>query len=300
MGRLDFAFCGEPLTVDDAARALAPGKFVAVPDGMVHYELTGPPGGQPVALIHGFSTPYFTWDRTAPALAAAGLRVLRYDLFGRGWSDRPDVRYEMALYVRQLGGLLDALGLTRPVDLVGLSMGGAIAVAFAARHPERVRRLVMVDPAGLPADQPVLARLVRLPVVGEIVFGVLGGWFLLSQQGKDFYRLPADLADFQRRYRVQMAYRGFRRALLSTVRGDAISDRSADFAAVGRQGRRVLLIMGRQDRTVPFATHERILELMPGAEFQAIEEAGHMPHYERPELVNPLLAGFLTRAPAAE
>jgi pimeloyl-ACP methyl ester carboxylesterase len=298
MGMWDFLFRGEPLTLGDAARTHAAGEFVTLPDGVVHYELTGPPGGQPVALIHGFSTPYFIWDRTAPALAAAGLRVLRYDLFGRGWSDRPDTRYNMALYLRQLGGLLDALALTRPVDLVGLSMGGAIAVAFTARYPDRVRRLALVDPAGLPMNLPALARLVQLPVAGEIIFGLLGGWFLLSQQAKDFYRLPADLAEFQSRYRMQMAYRGFRRALLSTVRGDAIGDRAEEFAAVGKQAHPKLLIMGRHDRTVPFVTHERILTLMPGIEFQAIEEAAHLPHYEQPEVVNPLLAGFLTRAPA--
>ena len=299
MAILDLLFRGEPKIMDAAARTGVAGSFATVSDGVVHYELSGPPDGQPVVLIHGFSTPYFIWDPTFPALVSAGLRVLRYDLFGRGYSDRPDTRYDMGLYLRQLSGLLDVLGIQRPADLAGLSMGGAIAVAFTDRYPDRVRRLCLVDPAGLPMKMPLIGRLVQALVLGDILFGLFGGRFFLSGQARDFYRVPADFADFQARYQVQMQYRGFRRALLSTIRHGAVDDRSAEYAAVGLQDRPKLLIMGRNDRTVPFETHERILELMPGIQFQAIPEAGHLPHYERPEVVNPLLLCFLTEPECA-
>ena len=294
MSNLDFLFLGEPRSLDAAARASLPGSFAALPEGVVHYELAGPDDGQAVVLIHGFSTPYFIWDATFAALVSAGFLVLRYDLFGRGYSDRPDTAYTMDLFLRQLLGLLDAFGIRQPVDLVGLSMGGAIAVAFTARHPQRVRRMCLLDPAGLPLKMPPLARLIRAPLLGELIFGVFGGRFLLANQAGDFFRAPADFAAFQARYALQMPYRGFRRALLSTVRGDAISDRAAEFAAVGRQPRPKLLIMGENDRTVPFETHVRIQDLMPGIEFHAIPLAGHLPHYEWPEVVNPLLVQFLT------
>jgi pimeloyl-ACP methyl ester carboxylesterase len=294
MGKLDFLFLGEPRRLDAAARSGVPGTFINLPDGVVHYELAGPEDGQPVVLIHGFSTPYFIWDATFGALAAAGFRVLRYDLFGRGYSDRPDTAYNMDLFLRQLTGLLDALSLSQPVDLVGLSMGGAIAVAFTARNPGRVRRLCLLDPAGLPLKMPFLARVVKAPLLGELIFGVFGGRFLLANQGSDFYRLPADFAAFQARYTRQMPFRGFRRALLSTLRGDAVGDRAAEFAAVGRRPRPKLLLIGEHDRTVPLETHVRIQELMPGIEFRAIPLAGHLPHYERPEVVNPLLVEFLS------
>jgi pimeloyl-ACP methyl ester carboxylesterase len=290
---LDSLFLGEPQRLDAATRASLPGSFVALPEGVIHYELAGPPEGQPVVLIHGFSTPYFIWDTTSAALAAAGFRVLRYDLFGRGYSDRPDTAYNMDLFLRQLLGLLEVLGMRQPVDLVGLSMGGAIAVAFTARNPLRVRRICLEDPAGLHLKMPPLARLIRAPVLGELIFGLFGGRFLLANQAGDFYRVPADFAAFQAKYALQMPYRGFRRALLSTIRGDAISDRAAEFAAVGRQPRPKLLILGENDRTVPLETHERIQELMPGIIFHAIPRAGHLPHYERPEIVNPLLVQFL-------
>src|SRR6185295_2517104 len=84
--------------IDDAARAGAPGKFVALPAGVTHYELTGPDTGRVVVLVHGFSVPYYIWDSSVVALNKAGRRVLRYDLFGRGLSDRPDAAYDGAMY----------------------------------------------------------------------------------------------------------------------------------------------------------------------------------------------------------
>src|SRR5512135_3114691 len=120
-----YNYRGETETLDDAARAALPGQFVALPDGIVHYELAGPPGGPVVVLVPGISVPYTTWDANFPALANAGLRVLRFDLYGRGYSDRPDVAYDADLFDRQIANLLSALGLGDPLNLVGLSMGGA-------------------------------------------------------------------------------------------------------------------------------------------------------------------------------
>lgn len=145
----NYRFRGETQELDAAARAAAPGQFVTLTEGRTHYELAGPPDAPAVMLIHGFSTPYFIWDPTFVELVAAGFRVLRHDLFGRGYSARPDVVYDQILFDRQLGELLDALGLTAPVHLVGLSMGSAIVVGFTARQPLRVSRLALLAPAGL-------------------------------------------------------------------------------------------------------------------------------------------------------
>src|SRR3954471_8601554 len=83
----------ETRALDGAARREAPGKFVRLSDGVTHYQIDGPENGRVVVLAHGFSVPYYIWDSTAAALAGAGYRVIRYDTYGRGWSDRPDVVY---------------------------------------------------------------------------------------------------------------------------------------------------------------------------------------------------------------
>jgi pimeloyl-ACP methyl ester carboxylesterase len=137
---------------------------------MTHYEIAGPQVApsermrrRPVVFVHGFSVPSFVWEPSFRALADAGFRVVRYDLLGRGYSDRPRARYDQELFDHQLRDLIGALALEVPVDLVGLSMGGAIAVGFADRHPASVRRLVLIDPAGLSVHGPPGTRLLRVP-----------------------------------------------------------------------------------------------------------------------------------------
>src|SRR5262245_47749978 len=88
--------------LDDAARAALPGQFVKLSDGYTHYEISGPPDGRVVVLAAGFSVPYYIWDPTFSALTAGGFRVLRYDYYGRGYSDRPDIAFNDEMYVRQL------------------------------------------------------------------------------------------------------------------------------------------------------------------------------------------------------
>ncbi|MBC7259857.1 MAG: alpha/beta fold hydrolase [Chloroflexi bacterium] len=289
-----YRFRSEPLALDDAARASAPGQFVRLSDGWTHYELAGPPDAQTVVLVHGFSVPYYIWDPTFAALAEAGFRALRYDLYGRGFSDRPDVEYNADLYDRQLRELLDALGIAAPVDVAGLSMGGPIAIHFADRHPERVRRLVLVDPAGFPLKQPPVAALIRLYPLGEWLMDRFGEQILVKSLVKDM-KHPERVPGYAERYRAQTRYAGFRRALLGTMRSGMLTGAGDAYRRVGQQERPVLLIWGREDHVVPFEASAQVLAAIPHAEFHAIDDAGHVPHLERPDVVNPILVEFLRR-----
>ncbi|GAB4574769.1 MAG: alpha/beta fold hydrolase [Anaerolineae bacterium] len=285
------AFFREPFTLDETTRAALPGQFVRLPDGVTHYELSGPAEGQVVVLVHGFSTPMFLWDPMVGPLREAGFRVLRYDLFGRGYSDRPAVRYDADLFDRQLLHLLEALGLTDPVDVIGLSMGGLIGVTFTDRHPERVRRLGLLAPAGFPTPVTFRVLALALPVLGDVLMKIAGDRLIIGGLPRDFYLLHR-YPEYEARYQRQLPYRGFKRALLATMRHMNFSAAEA-YRRVGQQKRPVLLIWGEQDITVPFAQHKQVLDAIPHAEFHAIPEAGHVAHYERPEAVNPLVIAFL-------
>ncbi len=96
-----------------------PGQFVNLEDGVTHYELTGPADGPLVVLVHGFSVPFYVWDPTVAGLTAAGFQVLRYDLYGRGYSDRPETDYDLDLFVRQLSQLTEVVTLSKPFNLLG-------------------------------------------------------------------------------------------------------------------------------------------------------------------------------------
>jgi pimeloyl-ACP methyl ester carboxylesterase len=219
--------------------------------------------------------------------------VARYDLFGRGLSDRPDVDYELELFVGQLEALVPALGLSPPIALVGLSMGGPICAAYATRFPERVRKLVLIDPAGARAFRyPLLLRVLKLPGVGEALSGALASPALLGPALSGMFggRLVSELRS---RYLVQMQYRGFRRALLSTLRSRILDSKIGIYRQVGELQISTLLLWGREDRAVPVEYNSELRQAIPQAELHVFDGCGHAPHFERPDSVNPILIRFL-------
>jgi len=277
--------------LDAAARAEAPGKFVRLRDGVTHYDLAGPDTGRTVVLLSGATVPFYIWDPTRETLAANGFRVLRYDYYGRGFSDRPKLRYDLATYERQLSELLDTLGVRGPVDVVGVSMGGVVAASFGDRYPERVRSLTLVGPgfAAIP-DTPLL---LRVRGVGEYLM-TIGAGELAKGQRDDFLH-PERYPDWVERYEAQMRYDGFRRSMLETVRGDVFKRPASTFVTLARSRIPVLILWGTADRTVPFANNEAVRAAFPRAEFHAIDDAAHLPHIEQPAVVDSILLGFLGR-----
>ncbi len=280
----------EDITLGPEARKGAPGQFVTLPDGIVHYELAGPDKGRVVVLVHGFSVPYYLWDPTFEALRRAGFRVLRYDLYGRGLSDRPAVNYDDDLYDRQLLELVQALHLPGKLDLAGASMGGPIAAAFACRHPELVRTVSLFDP-GYSHGEALPSRL-SLPGLGEYNMMVDVAPALPEDQMADFLH-PEKFPDWINRYRPQMRYKGFRRALLSTLRYYAVSDWSKEYSCLGGRNLPVFLVWGKADRDVPFRLSSEVRSVIPKAQFLPIDDAAHVPFLEHPEIVNPALVRFL-------
>jgi pimeloyl-ACP methyl ester carboxylesterase len=257
----------------------------------MHYELAGPPDAQLVVLVCGFSAPYAVWDHTFGALAAAGFRVLRYDHFGRGLSDRPDALYNPEFFDKQLADLLDALKLEGKADLVGQDMGGSIAAAFANRHPARARKVVMIDP-GYRTGFEIPIRL-RLPLARE--YGMMLRASIMAQQQMNDFVHPERFSGYLAAYREQMRYRGFRKAILSTMLNCWVEDSTAEYRQLGKTGRPTLLIWGIADEASRIDLSSKILEDIPQVEFHVIKDAGHLPAYERPEAVNPLLIDFLRK-----
>ena len=292
---MTFSYRDETKDLNELTRREASGSFVQLSQGVTHYELSNPEAAHTVVLVHGFSIPYFVYDPTFAFLSQAGFRVLRYDLFGRGYSDRPDLHYNIDLFVRQLIDLLDALHCTRPVSLVGLSVGGPIVAATTARFPERVDKLVLIDPVG--AKPFTLSRLLKIatkPGLGEGLTGVVAS----VRVAKWIANSPLDreqIGEFGPRYISQMEYKGFKRAVLSTIRNNMLDSFLDVYEQIGNMGKPVLLFWGRNDHTVPFKHSKRLQRVMPQMEFHPIENCGHMPHYEKPEEVNPILLKFLNK-----
>ncbi len=280
----------EHQTLDADARAMAPGQFIHITRGFTHYQKSGPDDGPVVLLVHGFSVPAYIWEPTSQMLSQAGYRVVRFDLFGRGYSDRPDATYNGELFEQQLSDLIEQLQLTTPLDVFGLSMGGAIATNFAAHQPEKVRRLVLLDPSHKKREN---RSIMDLPVIGEFLMDVVFAPGFAEGQSTDFVE-PERFPGWPDKFRVQMQYKGFKAAILSTMRNYFHEDIAAAYAEVGKLNKPVLLIWGTEDATIPFSESEGVRQTL-NAEFLGVEKAGHLPHYERPEIVNPVILEFLAR-----
>ena len=282
----------ETLVLDDAARASMPNEsFVKLSDGYTHYEWGGPNDGPTVVLVHGSGTPLFIWDYQFGALAQAGFHVLRYDLFGRGLSDRPNV-YTADLYDRQLLELLDSQGIKTPVDLAGISMGGAITIRFIDRHPERVRKFALFAPTGFPKNYPLSIRIFSLPLVGEWLMRGIGDRAIMSNI-PSLVRNPEKTREYMQKLPEQMKYKGFKRAVLATLRDNSFFELKPVYERVGRSGKLGILFWGTADST--FDLHPQVQTAIPSIEFHAVEDAGHEIIFEVPEAVNPLLVEFLKR-----
>lgn len=242
--------------------------------------------GPAVVFIHGFAASLYSWRHQLPVVVAAGHRVVAFDNRGFGLSDRPARGYDNAAYARLVVTLLDSLGVADAV-LVGHSMGGAIAAEVALVAPARVRGLVLLDPAGYGTSTPRADRQPLLVAAGvNLVTRATTGAFLRALYA-DPGRVSVEDVD---QYYAPLASRtgraGLRRVLAAF-----------DFAGLrGRAGEvnaPTLVLWGQADRLIPFAAAAGLAKDLPRAAFVLIRSAGHHPHEERPDEVNPLLLGFL-------
>ncbi len=280
---------------DDDARALAPGEFVLLTDGKVHYAWHPARGDgaapQVTVLVHGFSTPSYVWAGLLAPLAEANHRVLVYDNFGRGFSDRPHVDNNANLFDRQLLELLESQNINEPVNVVGYSMGGAIATYFTARHPEKVRRLGLIAPAGFPVNAGAVEPWLAAPILGDWLMAVLGRGILLEIMSTSENQGRA-VPDIAKKYEVQMRFEGYLRSLLSTMRNFPMGGMEEEYQRVGEAKVPVLAIWGDGDAVVPPTNADLIAEVTPQAKFVSIEGGTHAITYSEPEQVSAALVDF--------
>lgn len=296
-GVLFLKFCRrtEILPLNDHTRQSLPGDFIHLPSGMTHYEFQGKENSRVVILIHGFSTPFYIWDPTFKGLVDAGYKVLRYDLFGRGFSDRPNVNYDVHLYRDQLWHLLRNLSIENPVHLIGLSYGGPIAADYAIQFPELVQSLTLIDPLVSTTAFDGF-KVLNIPILGEILMSLyLTPFALPRSQPGDFFE-PECFPEWVSKFREQLKYKGFSHAILSTIRNLEELNLESGYRALGKSKHPVLGIWGEHDQTISRRDMKTLENLIPQMELLIIKNAGHIPHYEQPGKVNSILIKYLGKS----
>ncbi|PKO06395.1 MAG: alpha/beta hydrolase [Chloroflexi bacterium HGW-Chloroflexi-3] len=286
----------EKQQIDGNVRINTPGDFVELSEGFVHYELSGAPGGELVVLVHGFSVPYYVWDPTVDELVKQGYRVLRYDLYGRGYSDRPKAEYNLDFFIQQLSELTTVLIPGESFHIIGLSMGGPIVASFANQYPDLIKSITLIAPEVLPVSEEDIFPM-NLPLLGEWIVGVYLVPFHLPQSQLDDFYQPQDFPGWEEKYREQLQYNGFKNAILSTIRNLVKFNPLDVYETLNKSGLPILLIWGKEDQSVSYEAIVELMERLPNVESIIIDETGHLPHYEKAEIVNPMIIQFLQKIP---
>jgi pimeloyl-ACP methyl ester carboxylesterase len=269
----------ERLAMDGRARAKAPGQFAELSVGKTHWLADGPDTGDVVVLVPGATLPLWIWRGLPEKLAAAGYRVIRYDLLGRGYSDRPRTAYNSDLFDRQLLELLAALQIAQKVHLVGLAFGCPIISTFANRHPDKVRSLCFIGPDGFGVQMGKGARLFMIPLLGPYLFNLIGTRKLLERID-DYSTDDAIKGWLRARYAPELEFKGFKQALISSVRNMPIHD-SRDSYSRADASFSITAIWGDRDHVTPMPGVTMIRQVLRRADIHILPDVGHLPHHER-------------------
>ena len=126
------------------------GNWAKLSKGNIYYRWHRPEqrNGQTIVMVHGFSTPSFVWNGLLEGLLIKGYSILVYDHYGRGFSERPRVKYSLDFYVETLKELISHQSIDEKIHLVGYSMGGPIIGGFAEKYSDQVKSLSFIAPAG--------------------------------------------------------------------------------------------------------------------------------------------------------
>lgn len=269
-------------------------KRVVVDGHSVAYTDEG--SGQPVIFVHGFGGSMWQWEYQQ--FLSSSVRVIILDVVGAGLSDKPDIDYTPEQFVEFLRDFMEALQIPR-ASLVGNSMGAGIVIGMALTYPDRVDKLVLID--GLPdhirekVSNPSLKR--ALGPWPPVWIVKVANWFagrgtttkILSEMVYDDRLLTPAVIDRSNRNRQRP---GLLTALHNTVQHISLWENG--FAQrLGDIHVPTLIIWGEKDGVFPLAVGLELHKKMKASQFESVPDAGHIPMWERPEVINPRLLAFL-------
>lgn len=269
-------------------------ELSALPGLRLHVRDTGPREAPALLMLHGFGASLHTWEPWAEALQAH-YRVIRVDLPGSGLSPPdPSGVYTDARTEQILLALLDQLGLAR-VTLIGHSIGGRIAWGLAARHPQRVARLVLIAPDGFASPGFEYGKAPEVPASFKLMTRVLPK-ALLRMSLAPAYADPEALSDrLTQRYFDLIRAPGARAAMLARMQQTVLTDPRPQLRQITAP---TLLMWGEQDAMIPFANSADYLAALPQARLVALPGIGHLPHEEQLARGLAALQAFLTERSA--
>lgn len=268
-------------------------RYVTVDGIKAHYIVAGK--GPPLLLLHGLGASTVTWrDNVGPL--SQHFRVYALDLPGHGNSDKLSIEYDSTRIVRLLVLTIKALGIEE-LAIIGNSVGGALALMIALRHPDLVSKLVLVNSAALGREITFYLRLVSIPFLGKMLegSGLNGTRLMLKKIFHDPRFVTQDLIDELSRSRSSP---GAKDAVVKVIRNTVnVMGVRQDYVLADELqslGLPLLVIWGREDRILPVSHAYRASEEAPTASVHVFDHCGHWPQMEKANAFNCLVSDFLS------
>lgn len=270
-------------------------RYVKVGNVNTRYWSAGE-AGSVVILLHGVGCHVEFWESNIAALSREH-RVFAVDIVGFGRTDKPAVDYTFQFMADFVLDFMKTIGIDK-ASLVGNSMGGGISMTVAAQAPERVEKIVLVDPVGLGRGVSPIMRSFTIPLLGSIL-SAPGRKGVVRQMQACLYDPSQASDDFIERATQISVLPGNQRSFLSLLRGTSnlagVKKRTvAEFSAcIERIKSPILVIWGRQDIILPLADGEAAVQKMVNGRLHVIDQAGHCPQIDKPEEFNATVLSFL-------
>jgi pimeloyl-ACP methyl ester carboxylesterase len=283
-------------------------SYIDVRDARIRFEATGDESAPPVVLLHGIGRSLEDWAAQHPRLSETH-RVISIDMPGFGLSQRHPASTTLVSLSDGVWATLDALGETRPVHLMGNSLGGAVSMRMLVDEPGRVSTLTLVNSAGFGKEVTFALRMLAIPGMGRYLLSHIDRHTAPRVERSLFADRAMVTAE-----RIETATRIARQPDFAAVyleiakalggfRGIAAGWRSELLPRVAAHDKPTLLVWGDRDHILPCAHLAAARAALPKAQWHLFERTGHMPQIERPDdfaaLVRPLLRAEAAEAPGS-
>jgi 4,5:9,10-diseco-3-hydroxy-5,9,17-trioxoandrosta-1(10),2-diene-4-oate hydrolase len=239
--------------------------------------------GEPVIFLHGAGAGAVTWYPSINTIAR-NFQVIAPDIVGYGESDKPDAPYNRPYFSKWLKDFLKELKISK-AHIVGLSQGGAIALQFAIENAAMVDKLVLVDSAGLGA------KVSFWPLIGTIWMNSFPSSMANRFNSRYILHKPINIDPNHSSYSIDVLKSKGGKNAFKQGRGTAISKISEEL--LKQIENETLIIWGKDDKLFPVEYGEAAAKIIPNAKLHVIQDAGHLPLMDQPEIFNKILGDFL-------
>ena len=260
------------------------GNFIKLNKGYTYYEYDNKDSNNALIFIHGFSVPSYIWDETYYSAIKKGFKVVRLDLYGRGYSSNLDIDYTDDLFANQVIELLNELKIKK-ATLLGLSNGGRVISKIAYLNPEMVDKLVYVSASSFQDHNPSLDK----SVSGKEINNFIRKKYPTISKGQllDF-KYPENFKGWDTKYEELLQYEGFAKALISTRKNHVNLDMENKY--INDSKIPFYTLWGDSDSAVVYNNFkEKLNKLMPRRVEYFISESGHLPNIENKKEFEDLL-----------